>query len=75
MKFDTKIWHPNINPETGNIALGILRDPEWTPALTMRTALITIQGLLSAPVDLDWADAEVGRQYTDNIDEFKAKAK
>jgi len=48
MKFDTKIWHPNISSQTGAICLDILKN-EWTPALTIRTALISLQALLSAP--------------------------
>lgn len=62
MKFDTKIWHPNISSQTGAICLDILKN-EWTPALTIRTALISLQALLCAPEPDDPQDAEVARQY------------
>ncbi len=60
MKFDTKIWHPNISSQTGAICLDILKN-EWTPALTIRTALISLQALLCAPEPDDPQDAEVAR--------------
>ncbi len=62
MKFDTKIWHPNISSQTGAIFLDILKN-EWTPALTIRTALISLQALLCAPEPDNPQDAEVARQY------------
>lgn len=74
MKFDTKIWHPNMSSQTGAICLDILKD-EWSPALTIRTALLSIQALLTAPVPEDPQDAEVARMYLDSITAYNKKAR
>eukprot|EP00388_Colpodella_angusta_P020852 GDKJ01052522.1.p1 GENE.GDKJ01052522.1~~GDKJ01052522.1.p1 ORF type:complete len:199 (+),score=53.14 GDKJ01052522.1:37-633(+) len=74
MKFDTKIWHPNMSSQTGAICLDILKD-EWSPALTIRTALLSIQALLSAPVPESPQDNEVATMYKTSIEEYNAKAR
>jgi len=73
MKFDTKIWHPNISSQTGAICLDILKN-EWTPALTIRTALISLQALLCAPEPDDPQDAVVAQMYKNDIEQFNRKA-
>ena len=74
MKFDTKIWHPNISSVTGAICLDILKN-EWTPALTIRTALISLQALMCEPVPNDPQDAVVAKQYISDIKLFNETAK
>lgn len=74
VKFDTKIWHPNISSQTGVICLDILKN-EWSPALTIRTALLSIQALLSSPEPDDPQDAEVARMYKDNYEAFVQTAR
>ena len=62
MKFVTKVWHPNISSASGAICLDILKDA-WSPALTLKTALLSLQALLASPEPGDPQDAVVARQY------------
>lgn len=48
MRFITKVWHPNVSSANGAICLDILKD-QWSPALTLKTALLSLQALLASP--------------------------
>lgn len=69
MRFNTKIWHPNISSQTGAICLDILKD-QWSPALTIKTALLSLQALLCSPEPGDPQDAEVARMYKQDHPNF-----
>ncbi|PWA50244.1 ubiquitin-conjugating enzyme 27 [Artemisia annua] len=74
MKFATKVWHPNISSQSGAICLDILKD-QWSPALTIKTALLSIQALLSAPAPDDPQDAVVAQQYLKDYQTFANTAR
>ncbi|DAZ93826.1 TPA: hypothetical protein N0F65_009334 [Lagenidium giganteum] len=73
IRFDTKVWHPNVSSQTGAICLDILKD-QWSPALTIKTALLSIQALLSAAEPSDPQDAEVAKMYMDHYPRFVSTA-
>jgi ubiquitin-conjugating enzyme E2 N len=68
VRFLTKIYHPNID-KLGRICLDILKD-KWSPALQIRTVLLSIQALLSAPNPDDPLADEVAQDW--KADEAKA---
>lgn len=51
----------------------ILKD-QWSPALTIKTTLVSLQALLSTPEPDDPQDAEVAGQYKSNYKEWEATA-
>lgn len=74
MKFTTKIWHPNVSSQTGAICLDTLTTG-WSPVLTIKSAMISLQSLLSSPEPKDPQDAVVARQLIKSPEEFNRNAK
>ncbi len=70
----TKVWHPNISSASGAICLDVLKD-QWSPALTIKTALLSLQALLSTPEPNDPQDAVVAKQYLTDKALFDRTAK
>ncbi|KNC80076.1 ubiquitin-conjugating enzyme (huntingtin interacting protein 2) [Sphaeroforma arctica JP610] len=74
VKFETKVWHPNVSSQTGAICLDILKD-QWAAAMTIKSVLFSIQLLLASPEPNSPQDAVVAKQYMDHFDEWKDQAK
>jgi ubiquitin-conjugating enzyme (huntingtin interacting protein 2) len=74
MKFDTKVYHPNISSVTGAICLDILKDA-WTPILTLKSSLISLQSLFQSPEPNDPQDAEVAKHFLSDRESFNKTAK
>lgn len=73
VRFLTKIYHPNIDT-LGRICLDILKD-KWSPALQIRTVLLSIQALLSAPNPDDPLSEKIAKAWRDNEVEALKTAK
>ncbi|KAF9465718.1 ubiquitin-conjugating enzyme/RWD-like protein [Collybia nuda] len=69
MKFITKVYHPNVSSASGAICLDILKDA-WSPVLTLKSTLISLQSLLCSPEPNDPQDAEVAKHYTTSKNSF-----
>ncbi|KAI9805172.1 MAG: Ubiquitin-conjugating enzyme E2 1 [Sarcosagium campestre] len=74
MKFDTRLWHPNVSSQTGAICLDTLSSA-WSPVLTIKSALLSLQSLLSTPEPKDPQDAEVAGMLMRNPKEFDRVAR
>ncbi|KAL0059829.1 Ubiquitin-conjugating enzyme E2 1 [Marasmius tenuissimus] len=74
MKFITKVYHPNVSSASGAICLDILKDA-WSPVLTLKSTLISLQSLLCSPEPNDPQDAEVAKHYTTSKASFDDTAR
>lgn len=73
MKFITKVYHPNVSSASGAICLDILKDA-WSPVLTLKSTLISLQSLLCSPEPNDPQDAEVAKHYMTSKSSFEETA-
>ena len=74
MKFITKVYHPNVSSASGAICLDILKDA-WSPVLTLKSTLISLQSLLCSPEPRDPQDAEVAKHYMTSKSSFEDTAR
>lgn len=73
VRFLTRIFHPNID-NVGRICLDILKK-QWSPALQIRTVLLSIQALLSSPNMDDPLSNDVAKVWQMNAEKACNMAK
>lgn len=73
VRFLTKIYHPNID-RLGRICLDVLKN-NWSPALQIRTVLLSIQALLASPNPNDPLANDVAEDWVKDEENAKLKAR
>ena len=73
IRFLTKVYHPNID-RLGRICLDILKE-KWSPALQIRTVLLSVQALLAAPNASDPLAEDVAHHWIQDEAAAIAKAR
>jgi ubiquitin-conjugating enzyme E2 N len=62
--FVTPIYHPNIDKQ-GRVCLDILKN-NWTPALQIRSVLLSLQALLAEPDPNDFLDVKTADNWKED---------
>ncbi|SPP77725.1 ubiquitin-conjugating enzyme E2-22 kDa-like [Drosophila guanche] len=74
VEFRTRIWHPNVSPESGAIGLNIL-GKAWSPDMSLRTILMAVRNIIGIPDMAKPFDDDVTRQYSQRHELFVRTAK
>lgn len=72
--FLTKIFHPNIHPETGAICLSLLSS-DWTEDTSIDHLLLAIRCLLIEPNPASALNEESGRLLLENYEDYSQRAR
>ena len=70
VKMVTKVYHPNINSETGNICVNILKPDKWTSTNSIQSVLLSLQGLLTKPNPDSPLVGEINKVYVNDINKY-----
>jgi len=72
--FLTKIYHPNVNIETGDICVNTLKR-DWTSTTTISHVLSVIRCLLIVPFPESSLNDEAGKLFMDSYEEYERRAR
>lgn len=71
--FQTRIFHPNVAPDSGQICVNTLKK-DWTPDVGLLRIFLTIKCLLIVPNAESALNEEAGRLLLDHYSEYEQRA-
>ena len=72
--FLSKIYHPNVNPASGDICVNTLKK-DWSASTTISHVLSVIRCLLIVPFPESSLNDEAGKLFMESYDEYARRAK
>ena len=72
-QFKTKIYHPNIKTDTGEICTAAI-EGQWKPTLNARFVIESLVSLLVSPKPEDPLEPAIAEEFNSNRDTFNKKA-
>lgn len=73
-QFVTKIYHPNIKKDSGEICKDIYED-SWVPTKTIKQVIDVLKSMLVAPNTDTPLETDIATEYTKDKSKFEATAK
>jgi ubiquitin-conjugating enzyme E2 D/E len=74
IKFMTKVYHPNIKQDTGEICAQAIEN-NWVPTQNAKFLIETLITLLTTPNADTPLEAEIAQEFSSNKEVFEAKAR
>jgi len=74
VKFITKVYHPNIKQDTGEICADVIQNG-WSPTLNVRYVLNSIKQMLVEPNADSPLEADIAQQLSSDKSAFEAAAR
>lgn len=73
VKFITRVYHPNVKTDTGEICTGLLEE-DWAPTLNTLHCINVVRNLMAHP-ELDHPlETEIAQQYSENLKDYEKTA-
>lgn len=73
IKFLTKIYHPNVKTDTGEICTQAI-EKQWVPTLNAKFVIEAILSVIKNPTLDNALEPEIGQQFSSNYNTFAATA-